>query len=207
MPAGSSWRHRTHPRSRGEHPSNDSVPERPPDSPPLARGAPLSLIPTAMLEGLTPARAGSTATEDELAERERTHPRSRGEHAPPVTAPSNLLDSPPLARGARPYPSRTDRQQGLTPARAGSTCGSRSPLAGRWTHPRSRGEHASDPTRSRCSTDSPPLARGAPVREGASTGREGLTPARAGSTMLPRRRASSPRTHPRSRGEHSFISP
>ena len=49
---------------------------------------------------------------------------------------------------------------------------------------------------------SPPPARGAPVHPKPRTTRRGITPACAGSTPRPRRRAAAAGDHPRLRGEH-----
>ncbi len=106
--AGSTWslrcrlsKRRTHPRSRGEHTTGNWHPSSGGDSPPLARGAPDPYCCCCGRRGLTPARAGSTPTGYPLPPRARTHPRSRGEHAPPPHATLVAKDSPPLARGAR----------------------------------------------------------------------------------------------------------
>ncbi len=71
--------HRTHPRSRGEHPPMLYARRSGTDSPPLARGAPSPVDTSCLRPGLTPARAGSTATLGPGTPGTRTHPRSRGE--------------------------------------------------------------------------------------------------------------------------------
>ncbi len=111
----------THPRSRGEHPCIEAEVCGWWDSPPLARGARGVGGGHRVDAGLTPARAGSTRGQSHAAPLFRTHPRSRGEHAYSLAGQSGVLDSPPLARGARVQPCGAVRGSGLTPARAGST--------------------------------------------------------------------------------------
>ena len=71
-------------------------------------------------------------------------------------------------------------------------------------HPRSRGEHVLPVMVSVSLYGSSPLARGALVRELLSGLAAGIIPARAGSTTACRTSRTSPRDHPRSRGEHPY---
>jgi len=195
----------THPRSRGEHLPHCGrmVPIR--DSPPLARGALVLGQLLGGVEGLTPARAGSTARPAGARRRCRTHPRSRGEHVSELCEANGYEDSPPLARGARLPHDHRPHHCGLTPARAGSTYSNRTVVLRDGTHPRSRGEHALLGVHHHSTKDSPPLARGA--RGECRTHRRfpGLTPARAGSTPPSTPQAPGFGTHPRSRGEHPEV--
>ncbi len=112
------------------------------------------------------------------------HPRSRGEHCGSTSRPRSPTGSPPLARGA-PHPRpRPRRSRGITPARAGSTCGSSVLLGPTVDHPRSRGEHRSTVASTGPASGSPPLARGAPGSPPRWTSRVRITPARAGSTRV-----------------------
>ncbi len=69
------------------------------------------------------------------------------------------------------------------------------------THPRSRGEGSTAVTSVSVGTDSPPLARGRRLLQGAHHPGVGLTPARAGKARVLQTRLRRSGTHPRSRGE------
>ena len=112
---------RDHPRSRGEHRDELGGPAHDVGSPPLARGALRVDVETEVADGITPARAGSTASPASTPPQSRDHPRSRGEHLWFLCSPGADRGSPPLARGAQEH-GRVDRAGvGITPARAGST--------------------------------------------------------------------------------------
>ena len=116
------------------------------------------------------------------------------------------LGSPPLARGAPRRRPRRRGRRGITPARAGSTRWVAPLRCSSGDHPRSRGEHL-DVARARAAIrGSPPLARGAPRHRHAAWLRDGITPARAGSTFTSSSVISWNGDHPRSRGEHSGFS-
>ena len=74
-------------------------------------------------------------------------------------------------------------------------------------HPRSRGEHLAQLSRSALAAGSSPLARGALVGFAEPAVRGGLIPARAGSTVRAGRYVGVARAHPRSRGEHAVTAP
>ncbi len=194
-------RPRTHPRSRGEdlvvRAENAAVL----DSPPLARGGPDARARRRDQGGLTPARAGRTASGCSWRVVLRTHPRSRGEDRRCVFASPSEVDSPPLARGGRGHQGRDHVRRGLTPARAGrTTCPPARTSCGR-THPRSRGEDSASGRMTSRTRDSPPLARGGRCRRSSSGRSRRLTPARAGRTARSSPPSRRRRTHPRSRGE------
>ena len=89
-----------HPRSRGEH----SAPPAPSmtrlGSSPLARGARRGPSGAQGLDGIIPARAGSTMTLQRRPKWPRDHPRSRGEHRCSSLLMPFYVGSSPLARGA-----------------------------------------------------------------------------------------------------------
>ena len=91
---------------------------------------------------------------------------------------------------------------GLIPAHAGKTpqCGPRRKR--RVAHPRSRGENAPNANVLEKSVGSSPLTRGKPSPAQARPTRQGLIPAHAGKTGPRDGHCSSPRAHPRSRGEN-----
>ena len=90
-----------HPRSRGEH-SMCVVPDGSGGgSSPLARGAHVLHHSEGQLEGLIPARAGSTRCARSPGRKRRAHPRSRGEHVAVSVSTPKGYGSSPLARGAQ----------------------------------------------------------------------------------------------------------
>ena len=132
---------RAHPRSRGEHVRRVTRTTRSRGSSPLARGALGGLGIGRGAHGLIPARAGSTRPRRRSSCAGRAHPRSRGEHVLVGTRTAATLGSSPLARGARLQLGARDVDEGLIPARAGSTPPARRPARRRSADPRSRGEH------------------------------------------------------------------
>ena len=71
-----------------------------------------------------------------------------------------------------------------------------------WDHPRIRGEHDFDLEAIVDDLGSSPHTRGAPAQRQQAPNPRRIIPAYAGSTTQRRRRFSSPRDHPRIRGEH-----
>ena len=112
-----------------------------PGSSPLARGAPGEDHRLVPVDGIIPARAGSTHFSLGLGYCCRDHPRSRGEHSRRSSRPSATSGSSPLARGALGFRRGIAALGGIIPARAGSTHRFAILAAMRWDHPRSRGEH------------------------------------------------------------------
>ncbi len=196
-PAG--W---AHPRSRGEHGSNDTCTCRRWGSSPLARGAPPTREPEWSSERLIPARAGSTTPASPSSAPRRAHPRSRGEHMIARIGAGTRRGSSPLARGA-PSPVRAVHPSPrLIPARAGSTAPEDGVIVYIAAHPRSRGEHDDDGVTFQGVPGSSPLARGALEVGRCAAGVDRLIPARAGSTRHRGPGRQGTRAHPRSRGEH-----
>ena len=115
-----------HPRSRGEHYSNDALMMRSFGSSPLARGTPVSMWQGWVHTRLIPARAGNTwhgARGDFGAS---AHPRSRGEHVRFSSRFRFVCGSSPLARGTLGWEQVLARVCRLIPARAGNTAASSS---------------------------------------------------------------------------------
>ena len=131
-------------------------------SSPLARGAHFTRRDRRRRFGIIPARAGSTTVGRGRGVQLGDHPRSRGEHRAPASRVSSTPGSSPLARGARPGDYSGGVEEGIIPARAGSTPGGRRLPAGGWDHPRSRGEHIPTKGAKAMAEGSSPLARGAP---------------------------------------------
>ena len=153
--------------------------------------------------GLIPARAGNTARAGARRGYPRAHPRSRGEHAPPVFWKLTVAGSSPLARGTPDSRTHHGRAAGLIPARAGNTDQWKISEIHGGAHPRSRGEHCDTDTVQDREVGSSPLARGTLDLLHSPSLPCGLIPARAGNTQRWEHRARAGWAHPRSRGEHT----
>ena len=113
------------------------------------------------------------------------HPRSRGVYPIRFTSASVNSGSSPLARGLRILLCDGSADQGIIPARAGSTTVPSAVIEALADHPRSRGVYRFF-RRTCCTiTGSSPLARGLRKRVDAAANQRGIIPARAGSTDSP----------------------
>ena len=191
------------PARAGSTPARHWIGARSWGSSPLARGAPWHKPNRRYPNGIIPARAGSTATPRGRPRRCRDHPRSRGEHRATSASTARASGSSPLARGARGRGPRTRSSRRIIPARAGSTAAGQASVRRESDHPRSRGEHGRGSRSGALMPGSSPLARGARAVTVRVLDREGIIPARAGSTVRLRFPAGAALDHPRSRGEHA----
>ena len=91
---------------------------------------------------------------------------------------------------------------GLIPARAGTTNNSVLERGFNRAHPRSRGDHNDEWGSVNMDAGSSPLARGPQSAHDGKATTFGLIPARAGTTVFPRRTPGVAGAHPRSRGDH-----
>ena len=119
-----------------------------------------------------------------------------------TTTQNMIYGSPPLTRG--PPSGSTASPPGLriTPAHAGTTIlgyGSYQLLE---DHPRSRGDHLDSPNHSKHALGSPPLTRGPLGLNSTLIGKDGITPAHAGTTSRGEGDSVRGQDHPRSRGDH-----
>ena len=179
------WRRRpAHPRTGGETPWVGALPQ-----PCL---------------GLTPARAGNTHGPRTTYSATGAHPRTGGEHRNRADRETVAKGSPPHGRGTPRAGRRDDPERGLTPARAGNTCGCPGSSAARRAHPRTGGEHHDIRHTLVMSSGSPPHGRGTHSAHRPADGRRGLTPARAGNTRAIWRSCPPRRAHPRTGGEHPW---
>ena len=192
-----------HPRSCGEHWMGRTDEERAEGSSPLVRGALIQRIGWLCRAGIIPARAGSTCAAQWNSIVKQDHPRSCGEHSAHTRPRTMRRGSSPLVRGARGRGEVAVPEEGIIPARAGSTrsggCRARRPR----DHPRSCGEHISFCSCLYLFSGSSPLVRGALGLYNVNTVGLGIIPARAGSTMHKRGRYKPNQDHPRSCGEHT----
>ena len=132
---------RDYPRLRGEYIKSHINFFVNPGSPPLARGIHKKWHCNYLLNGITPARAGNTQSQEPFFSFYRDHPRSRGEYGFVCGFSFLWMGSPPLARGIPDFLLFLQNLRGITPARAGNTsCASCAIWAAR-DHPRSRGEY------------------------------------------------------------------
>ena len=129
-----------------------------------------------------PARAGNTKVPAMIEYICAVHPRSRGEHAGPISCGGSYTGSSPLARGThRRHPCR-HRCRRFIPARAGNTHFSMAAIKLFSVHPRSRGEHASLVGFVALVLGSSPLARGTHLDHQSPALQHRFIPARAGNT-------------------------
>ena len=145
-----------HPRMRGEHMPVRIYDVVPPGSSPHARGALPPLVAQAVVQGIIPACAGSTAQKSSVIIGLEDHPRMRGEHRLAATASTAPSGSSPHARGALVCVLTSGFPRRIIPACAGST--------------------------GIMQTGSSPHARGALRVHAESRRRQGIIPACAGST-------------------------
>ena len=216
-----------HPRSRGEHAGRGRprgscgrfIPARAGNttfprpsradtsgSSPLARGThPHGQI-ARQPRRFIPARAGNTDRGRESRHLRPVHPRSRGEHMPPIAREKLQGGSSPLARGTPGTVFVVNDNDRFIPARAGNTGRRRRRPGASPVHPRSRGEHLHESASGCVPPGSSPLARGTPARAPVDGGRKRFIPARAGNTDRGCCGSRGTTVHPRSRGEHALSS-
>ena len=178
---------RDHPRSRGVYSLASAVLSAASGSSPLARGLPALVLVDVVVEGIIPARAGSTLFVGPQNYLSWDHPRSRGVYGAKVNSEISGMGSSPLARGLRWLTRQAASEVRIIPARAGSTIFFIRPEMMAGDHPRSRGVYHSEPNYGSLSMGSSPLARG--LRRGVLLRfrRRRIIPARAGSTISLRR--------------------
>ena len=195
------WSRRAYPRSCGEFGRVDPRGRRCEGLPPLVRGVRRFGVAVDHGNRLTPARAGSSRTVTQFDVCTTAYPRSCGEFNIYGAMWNNFAGLPPLVRGVPVGNRSTAQAGGLTPARAGSS----SRWSGRRPHkrayPRSCGEFLVEPVFDARHAGLPPLVRGVPLRRRRRHDRNGLTPARAGSSTKQTTPSTRPRAYPRSCGE------
>jgi len=113
--------------------------------------------------------------------------------------------SPPHMRGTLERTSPYVHITGITPAHAGNTILHKELCSKGWDHPRTCGEHNVRNASVETIVGSPPHMRGTryplPVRRSDA----GITPAHAGNTSSTSRAIPQSWDHPRTCGEHSFL--
>ena len=98
-PSTACYASRAHPRSRGENTGGRTRVGWCAGSSPLTRGKHGPRPPAPQLYGLIPAHAGKTFARSPRSDRDRAHPRSRGENLEEDSGLVDFLGSSPLTRG------------------------------------------------------------------------------------------------------------
>ena len=195
---------RDHPRIRGEHSSASPWRLSRRGSSPHTRGARHVQPPPVVGGRIIPAYAGSTAPEAAGQDRQRDHPRIRGEHLAGLGRVIGGVGSSPHTRGARAVLGDVGPGDRIIPAYAGSTWVSEMRASMTRDHPRIRGEHLATIGRVIGGVGSSPHTRGAPDRTRPGRRRGRIIPAYAGSTTCCSGPGSATADHPRIRGEHGY---
>ena len=153
----------------------------PGESPPRARGRDTLQSALRQVNGITPACAGKSTSDDRGCHKEGNHPRVRGEEFVQRLQDSSRQESPPRARGRVPIDIRTSRGYGITPACAGKSMIITTDFL--------------------MDLESPPRARGRADTLSCVVLPSGITPACAGKSADDMARLKAARNHPRVRGE------
>ena len=176
-----------HPRLRGENYKEVYEDDDGKGSPPLARGKPDLGDLRGYTERITPACAGKTWIQTEIALDIGDHPRLRGENHLEGIPATEQEGSPPLARGKQYISIRQCNPSRITPACAGKTVWNVTRKMVNRDHPRLRGEN-------------PWIIQ----KPGITVG---ITPACAGKTARSGNCTVCRWDHPRLRGENRSVRP
>ena len=190
-----------HPRRRGDFPGGSPRCGAHRESPPQARGLLSDDSRRPVAHGITPAGAGTSRRSRWPCSASRNHPRRRGDFEYIDARPVPVKESPPLARGLRPFPAWCRRGAGITPAGAGTSGTCWLSVPPEWNHPRRRGDFSPSPPPMRRFPESPRQARGLLFLVDLLGDDRGITPAGAGTSQLRTARRSCRRNHPRRRGD------
>ena len=114
--------------------------------------------------------------------------------------------SPPRVRGKVSFARRCHSQGGITPARAGKSCGVVAPPRTPRDHPRVCGEKLRQFSYALDDSGSPPRVRGKVSNVILQVCAPGITPARAGKRQLCARASRFVQDHPRACGEKAIAS-
>ena len=217
-----------HPRVCGNHQGLCPGDRLGPGSPPRVREPQFKINGITCVRGITPACAGTTILRDRYDQLEGDHPRVCGNHDVSQFSMYDVLGSPPRVR--EPLSKRIPdcSRKGITPACAGTTasweplmsfianlqliritpaCAGTtsvflSPRISTWDHPRVCGNHLLIIVAIIAVMGSPPRVREPLEYERRADGRDGITPACAGTTSTCLRPSGNRRDHPRVCGNH-----
>ena len=192
---------RDHPRTRGEKCTTIRRRVFRRGSPPHARGKAETMMDNTAGSRITPARAGKSIAPVANAMGQRDHPRTRGEKCEECTNGSLCKGSPPHARGKGAMRKTAANFERITPARAGKRTPELTEGRTYRDHPRTRGEKSQTQKEGIADGGSPPHARGKETDAVHLRRPWGITPARAGKSLLLRGLYPKKGDHPRTRGE------
>ena len=150
-----------HPRACGEQPSYGEHMAHLSGSSPRVRGADLDTVVSLLVDGIIPARAGSSPTTPSAPSTRWDHPRACGEQNRPLCRCRSVPGSSPRVRGAGALLLCCGIHRGIIPARAGSSLDTLSRRHTKRDHPRACGEQVLALGRSVFIRGSSPRVRGA----------------------------------------------
>ena len=194
-----------HPRVGGENERAREDAGIPWGSSPRGRGKRSTGLASSQPRRLIPAWAGKTRRSPPSARQPRAHPRVGGENVPYTNDGFGQRGSSPRGRGKRRSCDDHDVIEGLIPAWAGKTSGSRKTRDLSTAHPRVGGENVSLDKAGHGVFGSSPRGRG---KQGDWSGlqrRVGLIPAWAGKTTASKLSSRPATAHPRVGGENMSI--
>ena len=149
-----------HPRRCGENDGRRICTKFDKGSPPQVRGKPDNRPWQGTVCGITPAGAGKTFSAFGRNCGNWDHPRRCGENIITAIAEAAPTGSPPQVRGKPVYCWTAGTAPRITPAGAGKTRKTRTPMSTTPDHPRRCGENPNSKTRLTASLGSPPQVRG-----------------------------------------------
>ena len=194
-----------HPRACGEKRYRFPVQRHPRGSPPRVRGKDGRLLGAHGAFGITPARAGKRNRSKPGRHRPQDHPRACGEKPEHKLPAAAAKGSPPRVRGKDALRLGAPGPQGITPARAGKSYRLRSWPNTVQDHPRACGEKVINLIQHCQHLGSPPRVRGKDYVIEQRQDYVGITPARAGKSLVCRLPLCMPWDHPRACGEKSVV--
>ena len=192
-----------HPRTCGEKPF-----VKPPSffgmgSPPHMRGKVSLTFSRKTTDGITPAHAGKSYSQEKRQDHFRDHPRTCGEKCLQNVAAIEKTGSPPHMRGKVVFHPHISARRGITPAHAGKRRLTARTSSLAMDHPRTCGEKPGVFKQQRRMTGSPPHMRGKVSGSDNLIAPHGITPAHAGKSCIRCPHTDAVRDHPRTCGEKS----
>ena len=176
---------RAHPRSCRENTNSRFRCFTSYGSSPLTRGKTQNLGRPGGWARLIPAHAGKTSPPASRVRSSAAHPRSRGENRTTPTMIANAVGSSPLMRGKPRGEGTPCVPEGLIPAHAGKTPGTRPRSQSASVYPRTHGENLLSGWQPLNGPGPSPLTRGKLPARPAPGPLPGLIPAHAGKTFVP----------------------
>ena len=154
-------------------------------------------------DGITPAHAGKSYSQEKRQDHFRDHPRTCGEKCLQNVAAIEKTGSPPHMRGKVVFHPHISARRGITPAHAGKRRLTARTSSLAMDHPRTCGEKPGVFKQQRRMTGSPPHMRGKVSGSDNLIAPHGITPAHAGKSCIRCPHTDAVRDHPRTCGEKS----